>query len=89
MRSNPEVSGMVPSNGILIRRSLPSAGSRWERFPHFAGHVERSDSLPSFPRAFVFLRPAVTALHRGFAPLGVPMRTPVAGRSFNGPSHTP
>ena len=55
---------MVPSRGILIRRPLPSTGSRRERFPRFIGTTRRSDSLPPYPPAFIVLRHAVTVVHR-------------------------
>ena len=86
MLSDLCVSVMVPSFDILLRLSLPSTGSRWVRFPRFRGNTKRSDSLPPYPLAFVFLRPAVTVVHREFAPLRASMRTPAARRTSRGPS---
>ena len=56
---------MVPSYRFSIRRLLPSTGSRRARFPRFSGTTKRSDSLPSYPQAFVILRLMVTVVHRG------------------------
>ena len=65
MASGPCVPVMVPSYRFSIRRLLPSTGSRRARFPRFSGATRRSDSLPSYPQAFVLLRLMGTVVHRG------------------------
>lgn len=44
MSSDVDGSVIVPSSSSVTRPSLPSTGSRWERFPCFAGTTNDSDS---------------------------------------------
>jgi hypothetical protein len=51
---------MFPSSDSLTQRPLRSPGSRLGRFPSFNATMRHSDSRPSCPWRFVFLRPTVT-----------------------------
>lgn len=53
MESEPNVSVIFPSKGSVMRRPLPSTGSRWIRFPRFLGTMERSDFLSPISSRFV------------------------------------
>lgn len=44
MSSDVDGSVIVPSSSSVTRPSLPSTGSRWERFPCFVGTTDDSDS---------------------------------------------
>jgi len=44
---------MLPSNGSLTRRPLPSPGSHRDRFPRFAGTMRRSDFRAPVPHRLV------------------------------------
>jgi hypothetical protein len=47
---------MFPSSDSVIRRPLPSTGSRRVRFPGFSGTMERCDSLRTVTAGFLIVR---------------------------------
>ena len=51
--SNLGMLAIVPSNGSLCRRPLPSTGSRGPDSPASPGTMRRSDSSPPIPSRFV------------------------------------
>ena len=73
--SGSDAPAMFPSNDSVVRRPLPSTGSRRLRFPGFHGTMERCDSLrtvrtgflvvhPPLPLGCVCLRPSLPARRR-------------------------
>jgi hypothetical protein len=70
---------MFPSSASVVRRSLPSPGSRRVRFPGFNGTTERSDSLRTLTTGFLFVLRAVTTplrLSSSLPPGPTPARGP-------------